>query len=238
MNNNDEFIDEFDETEDEDIDIDIDADGEETEDDGDTSVESTEKTTNLLGEIIEIAESTLTTIFVVILLFTYILHPVNIIGSSMEPTLMPEDRVFMTTVMFNISYGDIVIIENDHAYLLNETGAVMETSSEPLNECIIKRVIAKGGQTVDIDYETGRVVIDGVPKDEPFVKELIAGTQYGLDAFNYPITVPDGYYFVMGDNRNNSADSRHRAVGLIKRGQIYGRAIMRYSPLSEIKIFW
>lgn len=187
----------------------------------------------LLSDVIEIVESTMVTIFVIIMIFTYILHPVNVVGTSMTNTLQDGDRIFMTTVYTGLSYGDIVVINNDMAYLLDSDNGIIEKNIDgsSLKECIIKRVIAKGGQTVEIIPATNKVIVDGEVLDEPYIREL---TKNG-GVFDYPITVPEGYYFVMGDNRNGSSDSRNPDIGLIKRDQIYGKAILRYAPLSEFK---
>ncbi len=205
------------------------------------------KRSKLIQDIVEIAESTLITVFVIVLIFTYILHPVNIVGRSMVPTLNKSadvsnatgtpstDKVFMTTVYFGINYGDILVINKDKNYLLDENGDPYVPAGTPsLNECIIKRVIAVGGQTVDI--RDGQVVVDGKVLDEPYIAP--GSTTEGLGGFDaqYPITIPEGYYFVMGDNRNHSTDSRAASVGLIKKDQIYGKAIIKYAPLSEFDI--
>ncbi len=202
------------------------------------NVETNSKETNksgnkLLSDIMEIIESTLITVFVIVMVFTYILHPVNVVGTSMIDTLQDNDRIFMTTVYTDISYGDIVVIDNDMAYLLDENNDIVEKNIDgsSLKECIIKRVIATGGQTVEIVPETSEVIVDGKVLDEPYIKEL---TKNG-GVFNYPITVPEGYFFVMGDNRNGSSDSRNPDIGLIKKDQIYGKAIIRYAPLSKFR---
>ncbi len=194
---------------------------------------SEKKGKKLLRDIIDIAESTSITMFIVILLFTYILHPVNVVGTSMVPTLQDEDKVFVTTLVPDISYGDIIVINNDKAYLLDENNEVVSRDSYQLNECIIKRVIAEGGQTVDIDFSTGNVTVDGNILDEPYINAL---TLTDEGAFDFPVTVPEGYYFVMGDNRNASSDSRHPYIGFIKKNQIFGKAIVRYAPLENFKI--
>lgn len=191
-----------------------------------------EKNSNVVQDIVEIIETTFITIFLIVLIFTYILHPVNILGGSMNPTLVDGDRIFMTMVTPSITNGDIVVIDNDAAYLLDENNEIYKSTSSQLNECIIKRVIAKGGQTIDIDFISGKVTVDGEVLDEPYINAV---TRHDDRAFTYPLTVPEGYYFVMGDNRNESSDSRNVFVGLIKRDQIYGKAIIRYSPFSEFK---
>ncbi len=196
--------------------------------------EKTNKSGNkLLSDIVEIIESTITTVFVIIMIFTYILHPVNVVGTSMTNTLQDEDRIFMTTVYTDISYGDIVVINNDMSYLLDSDNNIIERNIDGsgLKECIIKRVIATGGQTVKIIPETGDVIVDGNTLDEPYIKEKLRDG----GVFEYPITVPEGYFFVMGDNRNGSADSRNPDIGLISKEQIYGKAIIRYAPLSNFK---
>lgn len=195
-------------------------------------IKSPEKKKSLKADLIEIIESTFITVFVIVLIFTYLLHPVNVVGSSMEPTLYENDRIFMSTLTMNLSYGDIVIVNNDAAYLFDETGKLYkkEIPNSQLNECIIKRVVACGGQTVDINFDTGVVTVDGKALDEPYIK---APTRSNQGAFTYPITVPEGYYFVMGDNRNNSSDSRNPDVGFIEADQIYGKAILKYSPEFE-----
>lgn len=188
---------------------------------------------NVLNDVIEIAESTFVTVFVIIMLFTYILHPVNVVGTSMTNTLQDGDRIFMTTVYGNLSYGDIVVINNDMAYLLDSDNGIIEKNidNSGLKECIIKRVIATGGQTIEIIPETSEVIVDGEVLDEPYIRELTKNS----GVFDYPITVPEGYYFCMGDNRNGSSDSRNSDIGLIKKDQIYGKAIVRYAPLSDFR---
>ncbi len=193
-------------------------------------VKSPEKKKSIVKDLKEILESTFITVFVIVLIFTYLLHPVNVVGSSMEPTLSENDRIFMSTLTMNLSYGDIVIVNNNKAYLLNEKNEVYakDITNSQLNECIIKRVIACGGQTVDIDFETGKVTVDGKVLEEGYIK---APTKSNQGAFaSYPLTVPEGYYFVLGDNRNNSSDSRNPDVGFIKADQVYGKALLRYSP--------
>lgn len=213
-------------------------------------VESTEDITEkapvkhgnkFLNDIIEIVESTLITIFVIVMIFTYLLHPVDVQGTSMVPTLNDGDRIFMSTVYADIDYGDIVIINNDTSYLFDENGEVyaQNIDGSSLKKCIIKRVIACEGQEINIDTSSAdssewTVSVDGKILDEPYIAENARTDQQWFSG-KFPFVVPDGYYFVMGDNRLKSSDSRHHDVGLIKKDQIQGKAIIRYAPFSEFK---
>jgi signal peptidase I len=196
-----------------------------------------------VSDVLEIVESTLITVFVIVMVFSYLLHPVNIIGRSMQPTLYSKDRIFMTTVYFGIDQGDIVVIDNDAVYLVDDNGKPYKAdiANNPIDECIIKRVIACGGQTIDIDDsdpDNCKVIVDGKVLDEPYIANGARTTSRGAFAGQFPFEVPKGYYFVMGDNREESSDSRSGYVGLIKKSQIYGKAIMRYSPLKELKMLF
>lgn len=191
------------------------------------------KKSSFIKDTLEILESSFITIFVIVLVFTYLLHPVNVVGESMVPTLNDNDKVFMSMITADISCGDILVINNDASYMLDSAGNIIKSDSAQFNECIIKRVIACGGQTVDINFDDGTVTVDEEVLDEPYIAAL---TKRNQGAFTYPLTVPEGYYFVMGDNRNKSTDSRSPYVGFIKHEQIYGKALVRYGPLSEFKI--
>lgn len=211
-----------------------------------TKDEDKKKKGDFIKDLIEIAESTIITVFIIVLVFTYILHPVNIVGRSMVPTLNQNynserearketDKVFMNTLFFDVKYGDILVIDKDKNYLLDSDGKVCEPEYDnPIGECIIKRVIAVGGQTIEI--RDGEVYVDGELLDEPYIAANSYTEDLGAFEGQYPVTVPEGYYFVMGDNRNHSTDSRARSVGFVKRDQIYGKAIIKYSPIEEFDI--
>ena len=151
----------------------------------------------------------------VVVLFTFFMRAMTVVGPSMEQTLHQGDRLFISNLFYTPKTGDIVVVQDPHF-------------SEP----IIKRVIATGGQTVDIDFDAWRVTVDGVALEEDYVNYLdgtpMRGQGYGL---SYPYTVESGHVFVMGDNRNNSADSR--MIGPIEERRIVGRVLFRIFPLAK-----
>ena len=97
---------------------------------------------------------------------------------------------------------------------------------------IVKRVIATEGQTVDIDFSTGEVRVDGEVQDEPYINEPTL-TNFD-DGLTYPVTVPEGCVFLMGDNRNHSSDSRYAPIGCVETDNILGKVILRIFPFSRI----
>lgn len=153
---------------------------------------------------------------------TFVIAPYTVPSASMEPTIQIGDNVFAEklSVRFGdgVRPGDIAIFHNP------------EAGTE--HDILVKRVIARGGQTVDLI--DGRVVVDGKPLDEPYTvgKSLPLPTQaYGIE-FSFPFVVPDGYFWMMGDNRENSADSRY--FGPVSEDSMIGRVVFRYWPLDRI----
>lgn len=149
-------------------------------------------------------------------LFTrFVMQPYEIPSGSMEDTIEIGDRVFSEKVSY--LFGD------------PEPGDIITfTDPEDPNRILIKRVIATAGQTVDII--DNQIFVDGFLLDEPYTD---GKPTYDLHSeIRYPYTVPDGYVWVMGDNRTNSADSR--AFGPIPIDTVTGRAVVRYWPLDRI----
>jgi len=140
-----------------------------------------------------------------IFIFIFIGRTIGVDGRSMMQTLYHNDRVIMSNLFYTPSNGDIVVFH-----------CPAETfGGTPL----VKRIIATGGQTIDIDFETGDVFVDGVLLDEPYINQPTT-TRY---SFQGPLTVPEGFVFVMGDNRNSSSDSRDSRVGLVDTRYILGK---------------
>lgn len=148
---------------------------------------------------------------VAVLIATLFLPVLQVSGSSMEPTL--ED-------------GDIIVLVKTGNF---ETGDLVGFYYQ--NKLLLKRVIAGPGDTVDIDEE-GNVYVNGELLDEPYLTDKALGE---TDR-EYPIQVPEDRYFVMGDNRTTSIDSRSTAIGYIEEDQIVGKVILRIWPLSQISL--
>ena len=184
----------------------------------------------IFQDVIDILETMLVSVFVVLLLFTYVMRPVTVEGTPMVPTLQDSDRLLMYRMLYTPKNGDIVVVNNRQGHVLN--GDQVVPSGYSLNECIIKRVIAVGGQTIDIDKEAQTVTLDGVVLDEPYINETVR-TNDG--AFRYPLTIPEGYVFVMGDNRNHSTDSHNEHVGLVPVEDVLGTTFFRYLSVETVE---
>ncbi len=184
----------------------------------------------ILREAYELTETILICIFVISLIFTYILRMASVDGDSMLDNFVSGDRVIAAHFHSELKTGDVVLIYADDAYLLSENGSLIK--NEGLDKQIIKRVIATEGQTLDIDFVSGHVFVDGKQLDEDYVKGL-THKDNGAFTGQYPLTVPEGFVFVMGDNRQVSKDSRSLDVGFIKEDEILGKVKLRYYPFDR-----
>lgn len=187
------------------------------------------------GDLMDIAETAVMTVFVFLMLFAFTMRPVTVDGSSMNPTLYDGDQLLILTPLHLGNTGDIVVINDEESGLFADDDEKVVYRHSGLNMVIVKRVIAHSGQEIDIDFETGIVSVDGTPLSEPYVSAL---TTRNDGAFTYPLTVPEGYVFVMGDNRPASTDSRNPAVGLVPQEQILGTAFFRYDRTEELCEKW
>ena len=152
---------------------------------------------------------TLITVAAVAILVATLWLPVfQIYGNSMAPTLQDGEIIFSVKTS-KLEPGDII------SFYYN-------------NKILVKRVIARPGDWVDID-EAGNVLLNGVPLEEPYLEEKALGD---CD-IPLPYQVPDGKYFVMGDHRSISVDSRSTAVGCVAQEQIVGKILFRVWPLND-----
>lgn len=181
------------------------------------------------NDVIEILETMLVSVFTILLVFAYLIRPVTVDGRSMLPTLHNADRLVMYRLFYQPKPGDIVVVSDYGGNVLDASGNVVP-SGYSLNENLIKRVIAVEGQKLEIDASTGSVYVDDVRQDEPYIN---APTTTDDRAFTYPITIPEGYIFVMGDNRNHSTDSRSASVGLVRKEDVLGKAFFRYYAADD-----
>lgn len=195
-----------------------------------------EKTDNLpksslLDDITDILESIIFSVFIVLLVFTYLFRMSDVSGPSMEPTLKENDRVIISPLFYTPEQNDIIIVD-----------------SHNLNKLIVKRVIALEGQSVNIDFNEGIVYVDGEPLDEQLYEHEEDGSEPELHADHfvntlttadmgafdtYPVTVPENCVFVLGDNRNRSKDSKHSDLGFVPENEIVGKVVFRISPFSK-----
>ncbi len=175
--------------------------------------------------IVDWTETFATAIVAVMLIFTFLFRVVSVDGGSMMETLYDREKLIISDFFYKPCGGDVIVTRVD------------EYGDEPL----VKRIIATGGQTVDIDFDNWIVSVDGSP---------IGGTENGVPVresyVNYmegfpmrmenpdimfPLTVPEGYVFILGDNRNNSRDSR--AFGIVDERNIIGRVYFRIFPFNR-----
>ena len=152
-------------------------------------------------------------VLAVVLVFTFAVRGFWVDGQSMRETLQD---------------GDMLLILNDHLCGGYQPGdiVVLRKASFRDGKPLVKRVIATEGQTVDIDFEAGIVYVDGEALEEDYIREP-TWTPEGLD---FPMTVPEGHIFVLGDNRNNSSDSRHKDLGPIDIRMVTGKAVFLLVP--------
>ena len=157
---------------------------------------------------------------IVAVLFSFLFRVVPVYGDSMLPNFKNNDKLIISSFLHKPQQGDVIV------------------AVDVLDNPIIKRVIAVGGQTVDIDNETGAVYVDGKVLDESAYIENGITFSNGADKISFPITVKEGYVFALGDNRPVSQDSRFSSVGEISEENILGEVKARFFPFSEFELYF
>ena len=163
-------------------------------------------------DLYEWVQALVCSVLAVVLIFTFGIRLIGVDGTSMLHTLHDGDRLLVLNSLLHDNYqaGDIVVLRKDSF----------------MQEPIVKRVIATGGQTVDINFDSGAVFVDGEELDEPYINERT----YTPEGTEFPLKVPEGSIFVMGDNRNGSSDSRHYMLGTVDNRYVIGKAILLAFP--------
>lgn len=166
-------------------------------------------------DLYEWTQALVGSVLAVVLVFTFLIRLIGVDGHSMVPTLQNGDRLLVLSSLLDhdYEYGDIVVLREESF----------------LEEPIVKRVIATEGQTVDIDFEAGIVYVDGEALDEPYINE----PTYMEEGTEFPLTVPEGCIFVMGDNRNHSSDSRDSRLGTVDTRCVLGKAVFLAFPGAD-----
>ena len=166
--------------------------------------------------LMEWYEALISAALVLVLVFSFFFRIIQVDGESMVPTLDNGDKLIVLGAGYEPQRGDVVIVDSYTSY------------GKPL----VKRVIAKGGDTIRIDYSTGAVTVNGELLQEDYIAEP---TYLGYDV-EFPYTIPEGTVFVMGDNRNASLDSRSSYVGCIDERDILGKVLLCFLPFSDFGV--
>ena len=195
---------------------------EETAENNETEEEK--KSPSPLHSIFEWMELFVYSFVLVLVLMTFLVRHSPVIGSSMYPTLKEKDLLLISDINYTPENGDII---------------VAQAPGLGYDEPIVKRVIATGGQTVDIDFATWTVYVDGEiieqygkAVDDAYQINYIENQVMKAGDITFPLEVPEGYIFVLGDNRNGSLDSRRSEVGLVDERMVVGQVFYRIFPLS------
>ena len=171
------------------------------------------KKTSGAGSCLEYLHDIVYVLALLLIVFTFCMRVVVVSGSSMFPTLVDGDMLLLINrpLCLEFEQGDIVVASMDRF-----------RDGEP----IVKRVIATGGQTVDIDFRSGIVYVDGVALQEDYIYT----PTYLSEGMEFPLVVEEGCVFLMGDNRGDSRDSRAPEIGIVDERELLGRAIVLMLP--------
>ena len=176
-----------------------------------------EDTAGWAGDLFTWLQALTFALVIIMIVFTFFARIIGVDGHSMEPTLQDRDMLLLQCAGYEPRQGDVVVLHKSFS-----------TTGEP----IVKRVIAVGGQSVHIDYDTSTVYVDGEPVDDSYLGETMvqpgSSTMQGTDW-----DIPEGSVFVMGDNRNNSSDSREESLGPVENQYVLGRALVVLFPFSH-----
>lgn len=193
------------------------------------------KKRGIAAEAYDWLDTILGSVIAVIVIFTFFTRLSSVDGGSMNPTLEDKERLFITDMCYTPAHNDIVVLWAEN--LLNDSGT-------GFGKPVVKRIVGIGGDKIKIDFESGTVYRNGealqLEVEDSLLYEdghtILDYTRRPLDyaeIFGEEVTVPEGYVFVLGDNRNNSRDSRDAAIGLVDERLIAGKVYLRVTPFDK-----
>lgn len=172
---------------------------------------------------IDIFDIVVKSLIIILIMTTFVFKVCTVVGGSMENTLHDKEQLVISNFLYQPKENDVIVF--------HQTGS--------LNEPVVKRVIATSGKWVKIDYDNCILYVseDNVFDEGDIVDESsyihLTDDRYNIKG-SYSVYVPDGYLFVMGDNRNHSTDSRFESIGLVDERTVLGKVILRFAPLDKI----
>ena len=177
------------------------------------------------NSLFEWYDSILKALIIILILITFLFKVCTVVGNSMNNTLYNNERIVISNFLYTPKENDIIVF--------HQTGEI-------LNEPCVKRVIATGNKWVKIDYDNKILYVssDNIFNEDDIVDEstyaFFDTDNYRHQSGIYEIYVPEGKLFVMGDNRNNSLDSRYSSIGLIDEKTVLGKVIFRIAPSDRV----
>ncbi len=183
----------------------------------------TENKVSFAAELFEWIEMVILSACVVLLIFTFVGRPASVDGRSMENTLHHKELLIISDLFYKPEHGDIVVFQKIN-------------SSHPAP--VVKRVIATEGETIDYDFVTGQATVTDINgnvkvlDEGDYIKPEITEA-YKSTPMDFPITLEKGELFVMGDNRNNSLDSRSTGIGIVCEEELVGKVLLRAFPFDK-----
>lgn len=190
-------------------------------------MENQTKKSKALSSIIDYVELFVVAVCIVIVLFSIAFRTCTVDGDSMNNTLLNEEVLVVSDILYTPDRGDIIVFhQTDNSNIANK------------NKPLVKRVIGVGGDTVTIDYDTWTVSVtdkngETSTLDEDYIHLSQRGSYFsGVKEYK----VPEGSLFVLGDNRNESLDSRYADIGYVDARRVLGKVVMRVAPISRFGI--
>lgn len=180
----------------------------------DNKKKKTEEAVSKRAEVYDWIQCIVYALIACVIVFVFFVRLVDVVGSSMHPTLEGGDKMVVSNLFYTPKQGDIIVFQKD----------------DYADYALVKRVIATEMQTVEIDFDKHIVYVDGEALDEPYIAEPTANK---IDFTGVQI-VPPGCVFVMGDNRNDSTDSRDERIGMVDTRDIIGKVVFIAFPFDHI----